>query len=235
MKKRNFWMLPLMVIMSLGLALSSCSTTEGVEELERTSEKLEESKGKSSGRLELCQEETIRLGVAGNLYASSITINQYNSQLFYTNVVCGATEYTWTVDGQASMTTSVPSINLEGRYFLWLPPDGCGGFNGKWEAYDPFFNPNNPCASGIPRGRYTSSLEVRANNSSVSMIIPIIVEDVEFCRDDTQECSGPDPLVPGDDDEDSGLPIDIEIPIGGGEEQQDPDDPNDIDVPFGGN
>lgn len=188
MKKRNYWKLYQIALILLILSFTSCSTTEMIDELEDPATQFEEVNIKSAGRF-LCEEVPVSLGVAGNWDATSITMNQYDKFVFYTTPVCNATEYTWIVDGQASMTTTSFSIELEGLYFLWLPPDGCGGFNGKWEAYNPLFNASNPCWEGIPLGRYTSSLEVIANTSPVSHIIPVIVENVEYCREGSFDCS----------------------------------------------
>ena len=139
--------------------------------------------------LTLCRNQTDMLW-ADAPYQNSINILHHEDKLFRTNPVCGATSYTWTVGDGASMTTTSPSVLLRGRDLVWLPAGGCYDFNKKWTSYNPLFNKKYPCnwPGSHPLGYYTTSLTVKANNSSSSVTLPVIVDDVEVCID-VNECN----------------------------------------------
>ena len=169
----------LIMVPMFGLAMS-CTQ----EEVAPASAQLPESENMRLIITENCNET--RTVWADTPYQNSITIDAYGSKRFYTNQVCGATSYTWTVDDQASMTTSTPYVDLQGNYLVWLPPGGCKDFNKKWTSDNPFFNKENPSAwpGGIPYGTYKSKIKVKANNSSRYVELPVNVTSVEFCREE---------------------------------------------------
>lgn len=131
---------------------------------------------------QLCQSGTTMLW-AGTPYENSITIRHDEVKTFRTNVVCGATSYTWTVGGEASMTTTSPSVSLKGRDLVWLPAGGCDDFNNDWTPYNPLnIPPYNGGFGSVRLGDYATTLSVRSNVSS-AVTLPVVVQNVEECRD----------------------------------------------------
>lgn len=141
------------------------------------------------------------------------TINYHDYFTIRTTRVPGATKYYWTVDDQATITTSLPEITLRGRDIVWLPPGGCKDFNKNWTSGNPLFNKSDLCSwqGQIPLGTLKVKFSSKAENSTVKIDNTIYVVGVELCRD-SDSCKGDDkgifdPFPPSDDDKD---------PIGGG-------------------
>ena len=123
---------------------------------------------------------------ADQQWVDQIDIDAYQDKRFYTNEVCGATSYTWTVDKQASITTSTPYIDLRGRDLVWRPAGGCEDFNKKWTSSNPLFDPKfvdtwKENYGSIPTGFYSSEIKVKANTSATSISLPVVVSNIQPC------------------------------------------------------
>ncbi|MEL6558700.1 MAG: hypothetical protein AAFQ94_10985 [Bacteroidota bacterium] len=133
-------------------------------------------------------------------YQSSVSMNIADTKTFQTNFVCDATEYYWTVDDQATLTTTGPTANLQGMYLIWYPPGGCKDFNKKWTSSNPLFSGTTDhkeevcfwlkTYGSLPVGIYEAKLKVQANNSPTYAEISVYVSDVRYCIDSSYDCSG---------------------------------------------
>lgn len=109
---------------------------------------------------------------AGTPWVSVINLNlSQTSVTFYTNWVCGATSYTWVVDGLYHITTTTPSLTMSAWSFLWYPPTGCTGFNSKLTLYP---------LQDI--GVYSTTLAVKSDVTEF-ISIPVMIDGVEKCRE----------------------------------------------------
>lgn len=118
-------------------------------------------------------------------YQNSVTMQHFDTKTFYTNVVCGATSYTWTVRGGGSIVTTTPQVTLMGRDLVWLPPGGCAEFNQYWTPYNPWLaNPNNNGGFTVNEhyGMFQTTLSVKSDVSDY-VTLPITVHNVENCRE----------------------------------------------------
>ncbi|MGB3463832.1 MAG: hypothetical protein WBA74_01120, partial [Cyclobacteriaceae bacterium] len=106
MKKYN--VLSAIFMMVMACFLFSCSTEEEINPF-------------SGDDLSIAEPEATTLN-RGAISPSFSTMGYFETRTFTTLAVPGATTYTWTVDDQASRTTTEPSITVQGMYLIWLPP-----------------------------------------------------------------------------------------------------------------
>jgi hypothetical protein len=95
------------------------------------------------------------------------------SVTFYTNFVCGATNYTWIIDGMYSNSTSSNSITLSAQDFLlfaWNQGGGCSVFNSKLTLPWP----------GSDYGIYNTTMSVRSDVTNL-ITIPVKIVGVRKC------------------------------------------------------
>ncbi|MBX2956686.1 MAG: hypothetical protein KF846_11045 [Cyclobacteriaceae bacterium] len=123
-----------------------------------------------------CQETSWLLwtGNHGSGTISHIELNfggQYVT--FYTNLVCGAENYIWTINGTVSRMTQVPYITMRAQDFIWLPAGGCQEFNSKLKLATPWDD----------IGTLTVIFTVQSNITS-PVITPILISGVEKCYGD---------------------------------------------------
>lgn len=191
----------LIVLISL---MFSCSQEEEIAPAE-----ISDVESVIPGNISGCEAYTATVW-ADTPYQNSISMSHGQSKTFRTNKVCGATSYTWTVDDQASISTSIPSIQLSGLSLVWLPAGGCKDFNKKWTSSNPLFTGACGWVGQIPYGTYASKIKVKANNSSVSVTLPVYVSGVELCIE-SDPCKGN-----GYGIFDPGEVPDPSLPVGGG-------------------
>ena len=125
-------------------------------------------------------------------WANSITVHVSEINVtFHTNEVCNASSYTWTVGNEASITTTGPSLTVDGNDLLWLPAGGCDDYNDNWESDNPAFNPDYPGGwlGSYPTGTYHTTMSVRSNLTSAATL-PLSIEGAEFCSDGIGEIGG---------------------------------------------
>lgn len=99
------------------------------------------------------------------------------SVTFYTNFVCGASNYTWIMDGLYSITTATPSLTMSAQDFvLFAPATGCTGFNSKLTLPWP----------GSDYGIYNTSMSVKSDITNL-ITIPVRVSNVRKCYTGTEK------------------------------------------------
>ena len=184
------------------MSLFACTQEEeiGPDEMVETSESKVSSDGDTGEILSRCGPLTTTSTTtvwADTPYQNSVSMNIAETKTFQTDFVCGATEYYWTVDDQATLTTTGPIVDLQGIYLIWYPPGGCKDFNKKWSSGNPLFSgtKEEACSwlstyGSLPLGTYVSKLKVQANNSPTYAEIPVYISGVEYCIDSSNGCSG---------------------------------------------
>ena len=128
-----------------------------------------------------CQNSTVVL--TNTIYNNNLNINDTNLT-FFTNAVCNATAYEWSIDGFTIAVTRGPSINIDAIAFSQiLPLGGCDEFNSR-----------------ISNGVLSSNLSVRADAGAGNLYtIPVYVSGVQKCKEKGFESKGKGPgLTRGD-------------------------------------
>lgn len=113
MKKQNFWMLSMAVLIAFGFTLSSFSTVESCEmefALEEVAEECEMDQWpNTSNSTDISSEQRGQ---------TTITIGECEEKYFYTNFVLNPNGYHWSVNGVFQETTPGSAIMLRGSDFL---------------------------------------------------------------------------------------------------------------------
>mgnify|MGYP001089362355 CR=1 FL=1 len=115
-------------------------------------------------RVSACSGQTFLLYTT-TPYANQINLGiTSNGVKFYTNRVCNATSYSWTIGGGPTVTTSNATVTLDADDFLFFPAGLCEEFN-----------------ASISNGSYYTTITVKSNLSS-SITIPVVISGVDKCK-----------------------------------------------------
>ncbi|HAA20425.1 MAG TPA: hypothetical protein DCP28_17310 [Cytophagales bacterium] len=120
-----------------------------------------------------CANPSTTLLHVGTPYVNSVSLTYGQTVTWYTNAVCGATTYFWTLKGSETVTTSVPQITLAARDLIWLPAGGCDEFNDDWMTF-----PHQWATVGT----YHTTMSVRSNITSY-ITLPVSISGVTKCEE----------------------------------------------------
>jgi len=113
---------------------------------------------------EHCETSTVVL--TNTIYNNSLNVTDVGL-VFFTNEVCDATAYTWSVDGFTIATTRSPNLSIDAIDFTRIIPAGsCDEYNAR-----------------IIDKVYSSNLTVQANAGAQNRYtIPVYIKGVEKCK-----------------------------------------------------